>query len=61
MTDQVETYEKALQGIASCATLCECCKMHVGVATRVLEQYDAKVKLSPATEALMNRCPECDL
>ena len=29
-------YEKALRGIASCATWCKCCEMHNRIARRAL-------------------------
>lgn len=47
LTRYVEAYEtlrRAMTGIASCATRCGCCEMHVRVAKRVLEKADKQVK-----------------
>ncbi len=44
MTDKALVYEAALRGIASCATECGCCEMHVRVARSVLDQYSDNTK-----------------
>jgi hypothetical protein len=33
---KLERYEKALNGIATCATQCGCCRMHVQIALDAL-------------------------
>lgn len=40
--DERDRYAKALQGIASCATKCGCCEMHVRVARMALSNEHAE-------------------
>lgn len=39
LSRELETYRKALQGIASCATVCKCCGMHARIAREVLDAF----------------------
>lgn len=40
LEERVATLENALRGIASCATQCDCCRMHVRIALRALGEAD---------------------
>ena len=62
MTDKLTAYENALRGIASCATVCEGCRMLAGIAKRVIEEQTSDVDLTPQAEALIEKhvCWECD-
>lgn len=56
--EKLERYRLALEGIASCATACQCCRMHAGVAEKALGR---KVCLSLSAQALIDRqCTDCE-
>jgi hypothetical protein len=38
----LERYRRALEGIASCATQCGCCRMHVEIAQEALATTDGE-------------------
>lgn len=41
LDERTARYRPALVGISSCATRCECCEMHVGIAREALQPVAA--------------------
>jgi hypothetical protein len=50
MTEREKALFLALQGIASCATRCACCRMHQDIAEKVLAVHRAALSHDEAIE-----------